>query len=415
MKLLIVCAVVAVFCNPLLVDSATMGPSARMTVTPTQVRIDQPFVVRVTGAPAGQHVTVHCQYIDAFGSERRSYATFRADARGTVDLASQAPLSGTYTGVDSMGLIWSVPALSTADDLTGVGLIGMYHPSTVTLTARVGKRVVGTARVQRSLVTKAVAHRDVRSNGLYGEFYWPVGRRHVPAVLVVGGSEGGLNAYVMREATLLAAHGYAALALAYFDEPGLPTQLARIPLEYFMHAINWLQVQQVVDPCRLAVMGTSRGGELALLLASHDRRVKAAISYVGSGVVEGSVHSFNVPAWTWHGTPIPWARTPSKWHAAVIPVQRINGPMLLIAGKADREWPSSFLLHIAMTQAHTHHHPFTDQLLVYSGAGHFIQPPYLAVNAGTGSQFGGDAKDDEHADVDSWAHVLRFLASRLSS
>lgn len=174
-------------------------------------------------------------------------------------------------------------------------------------------------------------------------------------------------------------------------------------------------IDPAVDRNRMAVMGTSRSGELALLLAAYDRRLKAAISYSGSGVVAPSVRSFRVPAWTWHGKPIPWAHSTVIPHDAVIPVQQINGPFLLIAGKDDRLWPSSVLLRVAMVQAHSLHDPFADQLLTYTGAGHLIQPPYLPVAASIGSQFGGDARDQEHADVDSWMHVLHLLTSRFSA
>jgi hypothetical protein len=50
-----------------------------------------------------------------------------------------------------------------------------------------------------------------------------------PALLIFGGSEGGLSGTLI--AALLAAHGYPALALAYFNAPGLPATLSDIPLE----------------------------------------------------------------------------------------------------------------------------------------------------------------------------------------
>lgn len=404
-------AVIVAVCGVVVVANRTGSTSPRLSVTPARVRIDQPLAIRLTGLSAGQSVTLYCHYPDASGQDRQSQATFRADPQGAVDLASQAPIAGAYSsyaGVDPMGLVWSVPSYAIEDDL-----VGGAHP--VTFVAKIGKRAVARATVQRYLLTAAVSHRCLRSKGLYGEFYWPVGKARAPAVLVLGGSEGSLNASVTRTAALLAAHGYAALALAYFGEAGLPDQLADIPLEYFMRAIDWLQAQASVDRNRLAVMGTSRGGELALLLAAHDQRLKATISYSGSGLVFSSVNSATVPAWTWHGKPIPWLRKNTKWQDVVIPVQQINGPLLLIAGKDDHLWPSSVLQQFAMKWLHTHHHAFADTLLTYSGAGHLIQPPYVNVTAMIGSRYGGDAKDQEHADVDSWRHVLDLLASRFSS
>jgi dienelactone hydrolase len=388
-----------------------------MTVTPAHVLVDQSFITRITGLSPGQEVTVDCQYVDALDTVRRSHATFRATAHGTVDLATQAPLSGTYSGVDSMGLIWSVLSSATENDLLGSTLVGFSHANTVTLTVEAHGHVIARATVTRYLFTPAVSHYFLQKEGLYGKFYWPTGKVRVPGVLVVGGSEGGLHPVVLREAALLAAHGYAALALAYFGEGKLPAQLVRIPLEYFMHALTWMQQQKQVDPGRLAIMGTSRGGELALLLAAHDPRLKAAISYVGSGLVIQSPDG-NTPAWTYHGKPIPRLRTPetrAAIDAAAIPVQQINGPMLLIGAKDDQEWPSSRLLQFALQWAQIHHHHFADQLLSYAGAGHYIEPPYLATNAFVNPQQGGDAKDQEHADADSWLHILRLLAARLGT
>ena len=68
-------------------------------------------------------------------------------------------------------------------------------------------------------------------------------------------------------AALLAAHGYPALTVAYFDWPGLPPALDGIPLEYFETAGKILASQPQVDPAHVLAMGYSRGSEAALLLA----------------------------------------------------------------------------------------------------------------------------------------------------
>ena len=105
-----------------------------------------------------------------------------------------------------------------------------------------------------------------RRDGLVGVLFTPRVRTRRPAVLVFGGSEGGNG--MIDAAAVLAAHGYPTLALAYFGDPGLPSQLVNVPLEYFARAVRVLRRVPEVDPARIAVMGASRGGELALLLAA---------------------------------------------------------------------------------------------------------------------------------------------------
>jgi dienelactone hydrolase len=112
--------------------------------------------------------------------------------------------------------------------------------------------------------------------------------------VLLGGSEGGLpNGYA---AGLLASHGYSVLALAYFDEPGLPPELQRIPLEYFQRAISWLAKQPDVDPTRITLIGSSRGGEAALLIgATYPQLVRAVAAYVPSDRVYPSPTNPGVP------------------------------------------------------------------------------------------------------------------------
>src|SRR5581483_4943151 len=103
----------------------------------------------------------------------------------------------------------------------------------VQITATVAGKTVGTATVHRSAPQQDIITTQLRpaSTGVYGELDLPkTVRGRKPAVLVLGGSEGGLPGFTSR---MLAAHGYPSLALAYFKEPGLPQTLDRIPLEYF--------------------------------------------------------------------------------------------------------------------------------------------------------------------------------------
>jgi dienelactone hydrolase len=158
-------------------------------------------------------------------------------------------------------------------------------------------------------------------------------------------------------------------------------------------------------------MGTSRGGEAALLVASHYRQLRAVVSYSGSGLVFPAPADPTQAAWTWHGRGVAWARSAATVRQAEIPVERINGPVLLICGKDDRLWPSGTLLQVAVRRLQAHGRPY--RYLCYPSAGHLIQPPYLPTQSTIDSRFGGDPKGQEAADTDSWSRVLALLRSAL--
>ena len=62
--------------------------------------------------------------------------------------------------------------------------------------------------------------------------------------------------------------------------------------------------------------------------------------------------------------------------AAIIPVERIAAPILLVAGDADRLWPSAIMAQQIMQRRQSMSSRFADRLLIYSGARHLIGIPY---------------------------------------
>ena len=284
---------------------------------------------------------------------------------------------------------------------------------------------------------------QVRADGIVGTFYQPRTPPPWPVVVVVGGSGPGIFGL---PALLFASEGIASLALAYFGMPGLPKFLDRIPLEYFAGALRWLARRDDVRQDAIAVAGASRGGELALLLASTYPEYKAAISWVGSGLVGGGVVAMGaapVAGWTKAGVDLPYfGFVPSAVKmdeppvrltpgflaaledtrtvaAAEIPVERINGPVLLISGTDDAVWPATELSDFAVRRLRAHRHPHPVEHLAYEGAGHIIGPPVAGLNfgithavhpiIGLDFAFGGDPGKNIAASHDSWARILLLL------
>ena len=404
-------SVAATACGGLLAACGDTGLARKVHVAPNPAKVDEPLVITLKGLSPWQRVTLRARFVDGYDVEWTSRAVFRSDFLGKLDVSRQSPVEGSYTGTDPMGLVWSA-------DGHGASYAISLRPQPLLITAETEGKTAG-VEVARNLLTDEIATTDVRERGLYGRFFRPAAGGPSPGVLVLGGSEGGLAPYVMREAALLAGHGFAALALAYFYAGALPYRLAGIPLEYFGGAIRWLKDQPSVLGDRLGVLGTSRGGELSLLLVTHYPELEAVVSYAGSGLVCPSPAG-QEPAWTFRGKPLPRIPNPfdifqaraGQIEKARIPVERIRGPVLLISGDADQVWPATQLSQVAMERLGRPGRPYHDEFRHYPDAGHGIQPPYLPATPGT-YYYGGDADGNAAANEDSWRRVLRMLDARL--
>ena len=417
-----------------------------IAVAPRQALVDEQVDIRLSGFAPHQRITLHAQMHDDSNGVWESDATFTSDDRGRVDVGTQRPLSGTYTDADAMGLFWSMTLDSPIPADPRFSKTGV-SPAMMILTASVDGVPVAKETLERRFVAPEVARLPVRENGLVGTLFLPGGTSPAPGVIVIGGSGGGLDE---KSAALLASRGFAALALAYFAYEGLPTGLVDIPLEYFETAIHWMQGRERVRDDGLAVIGTSRGGELALLLGTTFTQITAIAAYAPSAVIFGGIsrEQSGGAAWTYRGMPLPFvpgrddptdaetadrkpiALTPGFLRAledraaverAAIPVEKIHGPVLLISGQEDQMWPSSLFADMVVARLDAHHYPHPYHHLSYPGVGHLINAPYLPTTViashhpvtGHVFAYGGNAKDSAFAHADSWSKILAFLRESL--
>jgi dienelactone hydrolase len=224
----------------------------------------------------------------------------------------------------------------------------------------------------------------------YGKFFEPSPPRQEAAILIFGGSEGGLAKKVELHARLLAAHGYATLAMAYWkgkeeledrgdsevnrvpasESNELEKALTKLPLETFRSALRKLAEQPGVPNGRLFVSGTSRGSEAALWLAAHpefvdDEPVEAdlngrpkerlSIHGVVANVPSSVVHrcfpdrwvkgDCKVAAWSKEANPVDHAPVDNDPRAAPtaawLSVGNFRGPAFLDCGGWDDIWVGS--------------------------------------------------------------------------
>jgi dienelactone hydrolase len=346
----------------------------------------------VRGLSPRSTATLHASWTAYGGHVWSSSVRLRATTSGVV----------TLRGVDGMRFLWGMRPTGPAFE-DPFFLPPAVGPSAVRLSVSVDGDTVARAVLSRRVTPPSVKVRKLtlRRDGVVGVLFTPTVPTHTPAAVVFGGSEGGNTMH--DGAGVLAAHGYPALSLAYFGEPGLPSELVRIPLEYFARAVRLLDRVPGVDPAHVVVMGASRGGEAALLLAAtFPRLIHGAIGLVPSASVYPAPAA-NLRAWTLHGTAVPLEQ---------IPVERITGPVLTVGAGDDQVWSSALSVHQIEQRLARHHFRFRHEGLIYPRAGHLIGDalPYLPVSTEE-SAFGGTPRADTAATADLWPHILSFFAA----
>lgn len=418
-----------------------------LSVTPQQVLIGDPIDIRVSGLSYAQEASIVVSGKDQFGNFWSSQATYQADAAGTIDPARNAPVSGTYRGVDKIGLFWSMVHNPADQRVSPFVVMDSVNISLIVNGQEKGKQIV-----------KRIANLDLDkteiADEIIGVFFKPREiTQPTAALIVLGGSEGGYNqgwAAVTASKTRMPV-----LALGYFGAKGLPPTLENIPIEVLEKAMNWLARQPSVMPDRFGLVGVSRGGEMALLAASVFPKILAVVAYTPSGVLWEGLGATQKPAWTYQGKPFPYllmmndensqryfldaqkkgteySATPlflnslkmqeNKISEAAIPVEKSRAAFLLIGSEEDGIWPSQMLSQISIDRLHANKYPRYFELLSYKEAGHMLTPfPYYpttlrkyylpAIKVWIGP--GGTAKGAANAASDSWPKVVKFLHREL--
>lgn len=203
--------------------------------------------------------------------------------------------------------------------------------------------------------------------GQVGSVLYAGDQANQPLIVGLGGAEGG-NTWVrprfkpIRDSLL--EQGYAFLALAYFGGRDTPSELDRVSVEGVYAAIMEAAQDPRINPNCIAVVGGSKGAELALLLASYYPGIKTVVGVVpGHAVFPAHTFAMNTPSFAMNGEPLPFVPVP--WSAvpalikrdlrgafeamlanekavenAAIAVEKINGPILLLSATRDEFWPS---------------------------------------------------------------------------
>lgn len=276
----------------------------------------------------------------------------------------------------------------------------------------------------------------IDTRDVLGNFYPAKGVSNGPAVLLIGGSEGGLGSDMTRLARALQADGYSVLHQSYWRAPGQPEVLEGIPLETFQRGLAWLRARPEVDPSRMAMMGWSRGSEATQLLAIRDSSIKAIVlGMPGNAVWPGFTwdapwEQYGSP-WTWRGEEFAFldmsgvqmfggdpeeisrelVALQDEQPDTVIPIEEVDVPVLMICGEADIVWASCAMgRKIEERASEAGKEDVT--LLAYADAGHYAygapvdEDDAMFENL---SRLGGSPEGNAEALREGYREIVRFL------
>ena len=247
---------------------------------------------------------------------------------------------------------------------------------------------------------------EVHEAGVVGSLAVPDGPGPHPGVVALSGSGGGVPSWW---GDLLAPHGIAVLAAAYFGVEPLPSTLCEIPVETVAAAGVWLRGRPEVRSGPVGLVGGSKGAELALLAAAAFPSSFGPVAAIAPSCVTwfgvdlaGEVADASArSSWTLDGRPVPFVppvpgvgfeRTERGLRsvgiysaaleqadavdAATIPVEQAAGPLLLLSGGDDGACPSTVMARMIVERMEAHGRSADVRHLNFPECGHVVVRPW---------------------------------------
>ncbi|XP_069019193.1 peroxisomal succinyl-coenzyme A thioesterase-like [Embiotoca jacksoni] len=415
----------------------------KLSIRPSRGLMDEKFVVLVQNILPGSQLTVHALHQCEDGHSWQAYAHYTADATGTVNVSKDCSLGGTYSGVEPMGLLWSLRPVPGSKPGLRMRKKNVQTPMEVTISVYQDHQAenfvdlvpLAGVVVERWYMAPGVRRIPITEENLTATLFLPSGPGPFPGLLDLWGGGGQLVEY---RAALLASHGIASLALDYLT-PKITLETGKmVDNQYFETAYRVLQQHPQVLGSRIAMLGLSFGTCVTLKMAVYSKvmKLRCTVCISGSHVqpVDGTLEQIltffkdngaktrinekNEVIWRELLLPIP--TDPSL----KVDVGQLQCPLLLVVGEDDQNWPapeSATDIKEMMERAGNNH---LLTVLSYPDAGHLIEPPYTPhVRASTFKTldtrqkimalWGGHMVAHSRAQEDAWRKMLVFLRENL--
>ncbi|XP_072290585.1 acyl-coenzyme A thioesterase 1-like isoform X2 [Eucyclogobius newberryi] len=415
----------------------------QLSVRPSRALVDEKFKVLVQNASPGAELTVRSHLHTEDKHNWEAFGHYICDSTGTLNLCQDPSLGGTYEGVEPMGLMWSLRPVPGSKPGLRMRKTNVETPLEVTISVYQGhlsedfpeQKALAAVLVERWYMAPGVQRIPVTEYNLTATLFLPPGPGPFPAVLDLWGGGGKLVEY---RASLLASHGFAALALDYLTNKLTVETGKMMENDYFENAYKFLEQHPQIVGSRIAMWGLSFGTSMTFKMAAYSKvmKLRCAVCYSGSHIqpVNGSVEEILKYCAQNEGKTRVTENQEVIWHDILLPIPedpafkvdmgRLQCPLLLVVGQDDQNWPafvSAMDMKVMMEKAGNSH---LLNLLIYPDTGHLIEPPYSPHTRTsifrdvTSKQlcmvlWGGRTVAHSRAQEDSWRKTLVFLREHL--
>ncbi|XP_026565017.1 acyl-coenzyme A thioesterase 1-like isoform X1 [Pseudonaja textilis] len=417
-------------------SACVMEPRLRFS-PPDHSLFDQPLAISVEGLRPEQEIGLRASLEDERGERFESHAFYRADDEGRLDLQRSPALEGgTFSGLEPMGLLWSLQPLKPHRRLVKHDVERPFRLELEVLErlgASLPGRVLAKSSHERRFLGDGVKRLPVREGNIRAVLFQPPGEGPFPGIIQIPGTGGGVPE---SSACLIANHGFAVLALAYYGYEDLPKDMEELRLEYFEEAVNYMLKHPVVKGPGIGVLGHSKGGDLCISMASFLKGITAIVTINGSIANVATTVRYKDIAIPPLGMDtnrvkidqngivdiIDVLNNPLEGpdRQSLIPLEKAEGRFLFIVGLDDHNWKSEFFANEAAKrlQAHGKDKP---GIICYPEAGHYIEPPYTPLCptsvhflVGKTVVWGGEPRAHAAAQVDAWKQIQDFFHETLN-
>ncbi|CQR52379.1 acyl-CoA thioesterase/bile acid-CoA:amino acid N-acyltransferase family protein [Paenibacillus riograndensis] len=381
------------------------------------------------------------------GDEFSSYAVFVADETGKVDFDLAKPVEGSYETANSMGLIYSLKQ-STSTGKNIAENISIEKPIIMHLLfeSSIERKEV---QLKRLFKAEDILVKQINES-FTGQLFYQKNTNN-KTVLMVGGSDGQMQSLALM-AGPLASRGFNVLITSYFASKGLPEKLEEVPLEYFEKIFKWVEDNEITRTKDIYLHGTSKGGELVLLLASRYKQIRKVVAVEPHTycfqALDGLMSGRNVSSWSYQGKSIPFIEVDNKiffedqkkdiekgipfgfastyrksienatnLEESRIKVENSQAEILLICGKKDNIWNSYDACLEILKNLKSNNYKHHAELLSYENMGHPMPIPYIVpisltlempMNGGVFSS-GGTIEGNAEGQFQSFKRTIEFF------